>query len=99
MSKDGDNSVDRYSIKEDIKKAVTHVRQVITRITALNFDAAVIDRFAHRIVNLAHYFIDQCFKKVWKAAIFILDILDQLLYNRHVFVIKLVGREDAENFG
>ena len=58
MSKDGDYSVDRYPIKEDVEEAVTHVRQVITRIAALDFDAAVVDRFAHRIVYLAHYFID-----------------------------------------
>ena len=58
MSKDCDYSVDRYPVKEDIEKAVTHVGQVITRIAALDFDAAVVDRFAHWIVNLAYYFVD-----------------------------------------
>ena len=76
MSKDGDDSADLHSIKEDIEETITHVRQVITRITALNFDAAVVDWFANRIVNLAHYFVDKCFKEVWQATIFTLDILD-----------------------
>ena len=65
----------------------------------MNLNAAVVDRFAHRIVYLAHYFIDEGFEEVRQATVFILDILDELLYDRHVLVIELIRREDAEDFG
>lgn len=85
-------------IEQNVEETITHVRQVVACIRALNLDPSVSDGFPHRCLNLENDFKDESLKQIWQprraslpAAVCLgLDVSDQLLNNLNVLVVVIV---------
>ena len=80
-------------VEQNVEEAVAHVRQVVTRVRALNLQAAIRHRFAHWCLDLADDLKDEGLEQVGQPLLVFsvcLDVFDELFDDLDVLVVIVV---------